>query len=110
MSGIEERWQEEHAKYPGMTKDTFVRNVLFGQELDGIREWLCDQTDLHGEIFMSTGTWCREFIQRPDPDRPGWKFSQADLSKPHVVTRIQIEVVTDGRSRILSPVDRWCDA
>lgn len=96
------RWEADRERFPNMDKSTFVGNELFGHNgLDDLFEFLRESTDLHGQTFESTIVHSWTFQQKPHPDREGWTISRADLSAPHIVCRIQVEVVTDGYGKIV---------
>lgn len=103
MTVLAEKWVDESSRHPEMEKDTFVRNQLFGSNaFADLIVFLKDDPDLHDRVFENTTICSPAIVTTPDPDRSGWNICRTDLSKPHVVLRVQIEVATDGRGKILA--------
>lgn len=104
---IDERWESDHDAHPGMAKRTFLTNQLFGRAVpDELVDWLIEQVDLHDQVHTSAWAGFKATLGLPRSGADG--ITRFDETSPHIRCRVQIEVVTDGRSRLHSQ-RQWGD-
>jgi hypothetical protein len=99
---VEERWLADEAKFPGMSKETFVRNQMsrLGEDWNALVEWVKADKSLHGQQFTTGWISTSHFKPVPAPEGKDGDWQSMDLSQPYVAVRVHLEIVTDGESRL----------